>query len=224
METLSILGFQDPISSWTHLLGALIVCLLLIKLFLKKGGIGRRFPAALLIFGFSCIFLLSMSGVYHLLPRDTTPRYIMRILDHAGIFLLISGTLIAVHEVLFSGLMKWGFIILASLIAALGITFGTIYFNEIPTYITHSVFLGFGWLGSVSVIAIWKLKKEMSIKFLVYGGLAYSLGAIIDWAQYPIILPGYFGAHEIFHFAVLVGVAYHWVFLLDCINKVDIDN
>lgn len=223
METYSILGFQDPISSWTHLLGALIVFFFLIKLFIKD-GIGKRYPAALLIFGFSCIFLLSMSGVYHLLPRATTPRYVMRILDHAGIFLLISGTLIAVHEVLFSGFMKWGFIIIASSIAALGIIFGTIYFNEIPTYITHSVFLGFGWLGSISVIAIWKLKKDISIRYLIYGGIAYSVGAIIDWAQFPVILPGYFGAHEVFHLAVLVGVAYHWVFLLDCIKKVNLSS
>jgi channel protein (hemolysin III family) len=220
MQTHSILGFEDPINSWTHLFGALAVGVLLIRLF-KKEDIGRRHPLPILIYGFSCIFLLSMSGVYHLLPRETTARYVLRILDHAGIFLLIAGTLIAVHEVLFSGLMKWGVIILASMIAALGITFGTIYFNELPTYVTHSVFLAFGWLGLVSIVGIWRLKKTISIKHLLYGGLAYTFGAIIDWVQYPVINSDYFGAHELFHIAVLIGVTFHWFFLLESIKKVD---
>jgi len=128
MKTYSLLGFEDPFNSWSHLLGAVAVCVLLVQLF-KRKGIGRGHPVAVLIYGISCIFLLSMSGVYHLLPGGTTARYVLRILDHAGIFLLIAGTIIAVHEVLFSGLMKWGVIILASMIAALCITFGTIYFD-----------------------------------------------------------------------------------------------
>ena len=220
MQTHPLLGFEDPVNSWTHLFGALAIGVLLIRLF-KKNGMGRKYPIPILIFGFSSIFLLSMSGVYHLLPRETTARYVLRILDHAGIFLLIAGTLIATHEVIFSGLMKWGVIILASMIAALGITFGTIYFDDLPTYVTHSVFLAFGWLGLVSVIGIWKLKKTISIKYLIYGGLAYTLGAIIDWAQFPVINSDYFGAHELFHVAVLIGVAFHWAFLLGSIKTVD---
>jgi channel protein (hemolysin III family) len=220
VETHSILGFQDPIDSWSHLFGALTVGVLLIILF-KKRGIGRRYPGAILIFGFSCIFLLSMSGVYHLLTRDTTGRSVLRILDHAGIFLLIAGTLIAVHLILFSGIMKWGVIILASIIASLGITFGTIYFDELPTYMTHSIFLAFGWLGLASIIGIWKLKKAIPIKYLLYGGLAYTIGAVIDWVQFPVIFPGYFGPHEVFHLAVLMGVTYHWCFLLHSIMVVE---
>lgn len=215
-----MIGFEDPINSWSHLLGALAVGAFLIRLF-KKGGMGRRHPVPILIYGVSCIFLLSMSGVYHLLPRETTARYVLRILDHAGIFLLIAGTLIAVHKVIFSGLMKWAVIILASMVAALGITFGTIYFNELPTYMTHSVFLAFGWLGLVSIISIWKLKKTISIKYLIHGGIAYTVGAVIDWIGYPVIFPGYFGAHELFHIAVLVGVAFHWVFLLNSIRIIE---
>lgn len=220
MKTHPLLGFEDPISSWMHLLGALGVSVLLILLF-KKGSVGGRYPASILIYGISCIFLLSMSGVYHLLPRETSARYVLRILDHAGIFLLIAGTLMAVHLVLFSGLMKWGVIIVASTIASLGITFGSIYFDELPTYMTHSVFLAFGWLGLVSIIGIWRLKGTLSIKYLVYGGISYTIGAVLDWMEYPVLFPGYFGAHEVFHIAVLLGVLFHWIFLLHAIRSVE---
>jgi hemolysin III len=62
MKTHPLLGFEDPLSSWMHLLGALGILFLLILLF-KKGKLGRRYPAPILIYGISCIFLLSMSGV-----------------------------------------------------------------------------------------------------------------------------------------------------------------
>ncbi|UII32794.1 hemolysin III family protein [Fulvivirga ulvae] len=220
MKTNQILGFEDPVDSWTHLFGALAVGILLVYLF-RRGGIGRRYPVPIIIYGFSCIFLLSMSGVYHMISREFTARYVLRILDHAGIFILIAGTLISVHLVLFSGFMKWGITIIALVIAALGITFGSIYFNELPKYTTHIVYLVFGWLGLVSIIGIWKLKGATSFKYLLYGGLAYTIGAVIDWMQYPILLPGYFEAHELFHVAVLIGIAFHWVFLFQSIRSAD---
>lgn len=220
MKTHPLIGFENPISSWTHLLGALGVSVLLMLLFLK-GGTGRRYPAPILIYGISCIFLLSMSGVYHLLPLGTSARYVLRILDHAGIFLLIAGTLIAVHLVLFSGLMKWGVITVASTIAALGITFGSIYFDRLPTYMTHSVYLAFGWLGMVSIIGIWRLKGTLSIRYLALGGIAYTIGAVLDWMEYPVLFPGYFGAHEVFHIAVILGVLFHWMFLLQAIKSAE---
>lgn len=223
MNTHPILGFDDPIDSWTHLIGVLGVIILLFFLF-KKGGLGRKHPLPILIYGFASIFLLSMSGTYHLLERDTTARYVLRILDHAGIFLLISGTLIAIHVTLFSGFMKWGITIITSVIAIVGITFGSIYFNELPDYMTHTVFLAFGWLGMVSVIGIWKLKKDISFKYLLYGGLAYTIGAILDWMNYPVLIPGILGPHELFHVAVLIGIGFHWVFILQSLRTVYSDN
>lgn len=223
MNTHPILGFDDPIDSWTHLIGVLGVIILLFFLF-KKGELGRKHPLPILIYGFASIFLLSMSGTYHLLERDTTARYVLRILDHAGIFLLISGTITAIHVTLFSGFMKWGITIITSVIAIVGITFGSIYFNELPDYMTHTVFLAFGWLGMVSVIGIWKLKKDISFKYLLYGGLAYTIGAILDWMNYPVLIPGILGPHELFHVAVLIGVGFHWVFILQSLRTVYSDN
>lgn len=225
MKTYSILGFDDPIDSWTHLLGAIAVAILLVLLF-KKNGMGRIYPLPILIYGFASFFLLAMSGTYHLLERDTPARYVLRILDHAGIFLLIAGTIITIHVTLFSGFMKWGISIIASVIAILGIIFMSIYFKELPEYMTHAIFLLFGWIGMVTVIGIFKLKKAITFKYLVYGGLAYTIGAVIDWIKYPIVIPGYLGPHELFHFAVLLGVGFHWTFILQSIQTLNgaIDN
>jgi channel protein (hemolysin III family) len=220
MEKLDMLGFEDPVSSWTHLLGALAVLVFLLWLF-REGGAGRRHPWPIIIYGLSCIFLLSMSGVYHLLPRETTSRYVLRILDHSAIFILIAGTITAVHLLLFSGFMKWGIISIALLIAFIGIILSSLFLKGTPDYVTHIIYLVFGWLGLVSIIGLYKLKKTVAIKYLIYGGLAYTLGAIIDLLGYPVLISGVLGAHELFHFAVLLGAAFHWKFLLEATRMVD---
>ncbi|WKV11411.1 PAQR family membrane homeostasis protein TrhA [Marivirga harenae] len=220
MKTIKALGFEEPIGSWTHLLGALAVVVLLIWLF-RKGGAGRRYPLPIFIYGLSCIFLLSMSGVYHILPRATSARYVLRILDHAGIFILISGTITSVHLLLFSGFMRWGIIGIASIIATIGIILSAIYMSIVPDIVTHIIYLVFGWLGVVSIIGLLKLRKDIVIKYLIYGGIAYSIGAVIDLLGFPVLVAGVLGAHEVFHFAVLLGAAFHWVFLLKAIQTVE---
>jgi channel protein (hemolysin III family) len=220
MDKLNMLGFEDPIASWTHLVGALAVVVLLIWLF-REGGVGRKYPLPIIIYGLSCIFLLTMSGVYHLLPRETAPRYVLRILDHAAIFILIAGTITAVHLMFFSGFMKWGIISIALLIAFIGIILSSLFLKGTPDYVTHIIYIVFGWLGLVSIIGLYKLWKTVAIRYLIYGGLAYTLGAVIDLLGFPVIISGVLGVHEIFHFAVLLGVYYHWIFLLKAIPIIE---
>jgi hypothetical protein len=48
---------------------------------------------------------------------------------------------------------------------------------------------------------------------LLFGGIAYTLGAIVLMLNWPILIPGVVGAHELWHFAVLVGLGLHWAFI-----------
>ena len=56
----------------------------------SRGCHGRLYSIG--IFIFSVVFLLSMSGVFHLLEPGGEPRSVLRRLDHAAIFTLIAGT------------------------------------------------------------------------------------------------------------------------------------
>ena len=48
------------------------------------------------------------------------------------------------------------------------------------------------------------------LRFIIVGGLAYTIGAIIQFMQWPGLIPGIIEHHEIFHIFVLIGAYYHW--------------
>src|SRR6185312_35200 len=74
-------------------------------------------------------------------------------------------------------------------------------------------YLGLGWLGAISTVV---LARRFGLRFilpLVWGALAYTLGAAADYWRWPEPMPGIVGPHEIFHLAVLAGISFHWAFI-----------
>ena len=51
------------------------------------------------------------------------------------------------------------------------------------------------------------------MQWLIYGGLAYTIGVGIDVQHEPNIWPGVIGYHELFHVLVVVGSFCHFVFI-----------
>jgi len=213
MATYSALGFAEPINSWSHLLGAIVYFFLTIQL-LRSTLVSGGYSLFIAIFGFSCVFLFSMSGVYHLLSIGGSGRFILRALDHAGIYLIIAGTFTAVHGILFCGLMKWGVIILVWMLAINGIVLSTIYTESIPELWRLLSYLALGWLGIISGIFLWREHGMLFIKTFIFGGLAYTVGAVLEFFRQPVLIAGIFGPHELFHFAVLLGTGFHWAFVI----------
>ncbi|MEK6748738.1 MAG: hemolysin III family protein [Pseudomonadota bacterium] len=208
----SIPGFSEPFSSLSHLLAAGVMLALGIRLIINgRGNAGR--VIALIVYIFSAVFLLSMSGVFHLLQPGGSGRMVLQRLDHAGIFLLIAGTFTPVHMILFSGWWRWGMLAVIWSIAITSITLKTIFFNEIAEWLGLSLYLGLGWFGAISGIRLIRCHGYACIKPLVYGALAYTLGAIMEFSGTPDLIPGMLGPHELFHIAVLFGIGYHFVFV-----------
>ncbi len=212
MDTASIPGFSDPFSSISHLMGAFVFLVYGIKLITLAGG-HRGWVAAVSVFVFSVVFLLSMSGVFHLLEHQSIGRAVLQRLDHAGIFALIAGTFTPVHSILFKGFWRWGFLLLIWTLAITGITLKSIFFNELAEWLGLVFYLGLGWLGILSAYLTHRLHGFTIIKPLVYGALAYTAGASLEFLQLPVVIPGVIGPHELFHIAVLAGIAWHGQFV-----------
>ena len=216
-EIHSIPGFSDPVSSISHLL-AVPVAVVLGWSLLRRGR-GFTQVAFLGVYVFSCVFLFSMSGVYHLLPRGSDGRLVLERLDHAAIFVLIAGTFTAAHGILFTGLARWLPLFLVWAAVAAGITLKTIFFSDIAEWVGLSFYLGLGWIGIFSTIVIWRRHGTAFIKPLVAGGVAYTAGAMLEFLSCPSLIPGIVGPHELFHMFVLVGAGLHYRFLCRVVEQ-----
>jgi len=205
-------GFSEPVSCFSHLLGAGVFAVLYVFL-LRRGRGHRARILSLSVFALSCILLLSLSGVYHLLSPGTAGRHVLQRLDHAAIFVLIAGTFTPVHGILFKGIGRWGMIILIWTAAITGITLKTIFFTGVSEWLSLTFYLGLGWIGALSGMVLYRRYGFAFIRPLVWGALAYTAGAVLEFMRQPILIPGVIGPHELFHAAVLTGAAFHWKFV-----------
>jgi channel protein (hemolysin III family) len=212
MKTISIPGFTEPFSSISHLLGVLVFCAYGIKLMWMARG-HLSWIVAVGVFVLSGVFLLSMSGVFHLLDMEGVGRTVLQRLDHAGIFALIAGTFTPAHVILFTGVWRWGFLVVIWSLAIAGITLKSIFFNELAEWVGLMAYLGLGWLGILSAYMTHRLHGLTILQPLLFGALAYTVGAALEFLRLPVVIAGVIGPHELFHVAVLAGLAWHWIFI-----------
>lgn len=212
LETIEFLGFSEPFSSWSHLLSAPIFLALSFQLIRRGQGNAWR-TASLVVYCFSVVFLLSMSGVYHLLEQGGVAKDVLRRLDHAGIWTLIFATFTPIHTILFKGFWRLGILSIVWTIGITGLVLEVIFMHSIPEWVTLSFYLGLGWVGFLSALQIHKKRKDISAKPMIIGGIAYSIGAVFDFTRWPVIFTGVFAGHELFHIFVIIGISCHWAFI-----------
>jgi channel protein (hemolysin III family) len=212
VRTLAFAGFSDPVSSLTHLAGAVVFAILAVTL-LRRGRGARGRVIALAVFAFSSVLLLGLSGVYHLLSPDTPGREVLKRLDHAAIFVLIAGSFTPVHAILFRGAWRWGMLALIWGLALAGLTLKVVYFDTMPEWLGLAMYLGLGWMGVISGTILARRHGLRFIHLVLWGALAYTAGAVFEFLRWPVLLGGVVGPHEIFHLAVLAGIACHWAFI-----------
>jgi channel protein (hemolysin III family) len=204
-------GFYEPVASFSHLLAAPVFAILAV--FLLRRGWGSRTRLIFLgIYALSSVFLFSMSGVYHLLP-PSGGRTVLERLDHSGIFCLIVGTFTAVHGLLFRGLERWIPLILMWTAGITGITLKVIFFRDVPEWLGLVLYLGLGWMGGFSAVALWIRFGTEFMRPVIWGGIAYTFGGLLEFLDWPILWHGVIGPHELFHIAVLVGAGIYWWFI-----------
>jgi channel protein (hemolysin III family) len=209
--TVSIAGIHEPFASLIHLLAALVVLW-------RGAGLVRyttdvRECLGLSAFVFGAVAMFALSGTYHLLDPTAPARAVLQRLDHAAIWVMIAGSFSAVHAVAFRGIWRWGFLALVWTIAISGLVLKTVFFTALPESAGLALYLVLGWMGIATIVQSWRYARWSVARLLLLSGIAYSAGAVYDFAAGPAPIPGVLGAHEVFHLAVIVGVALHWGFV-----------
>lgn len=208
----SIPGFCEPLSSLSHLLaGVAFLALGLIFIARNRGNALRTTGVSVFVFG--VVFLLGTSGVYHLLPHGTAGRAVLERLDHAAIFVLIAATFTPVHMISLRGFSRWGILLVVWVAAISGLTLKTVLFEEMSEGLGLLLYLGLGWVGAWSAYLLYRQYGARHLTLMWIGALAYTVGAILEYTNQPVLVPQVVGPHEVFHAMVLVGIGSHWLFI-----------
>ncbi len=197
-------ALEEKINISSHALGFLLSILALVFLNVRTFEYGTIWHiVSFAIFGASLIILYAISTIYHH-AKDPVLRNRLRILDHSAIYLLIAGTYTPFTLVTLNGPTGWTIFSITWLMAAIGITL-KIFFTGRYDILSTIMYVFMGW---IILFAIQPLIENLSAEglfWLVSGGVAYTLGAIlysIDRIRYN---------HAIFHFFVLIGSTCHFI-------------
>lgn len=209
---MNVFDFREPVSAWTHFAGLMLALPGTVILWRRSDGEpGKRL--SLLVYGLSLIFCYSASTLYHglRLPADRLALFVR--LDSVGIFALIAGSYTPLAGNLMEGRWRawtliavWGTALTAIVLIASGHRFS-------PALGTF-VYLGMGWGVVVCYARIARVVPHRELLLVILGGLFYSLGAVLNLLGWPVLWPGIFGVHDLFHLFVIAGSVAHYWFIL----------
>jgi len=171
-----------------------------------------RLTLAILIYGISLVSLFLASAIYHGVNGNLRQLVILRKLDHSVIYLLIAGSYTPICIYFFNGFWQWGLLAIVWTMALTGIIVKMFVMNA-PRWITAGAYLVMGW---ISILAIAEIKRSMppeAIRWLIAGGLFYTIGAIVYISKKLDFFPGKFGFHEIWHLFVIMGALSHYILI-----------
>lgn len=195
---------EERLNIASHAVGLVLSLLGLVLLLLRAIPYGNAWnTASVAIFGASLITLYAASTAYH---SSTMPdiRRRLRVVDHASIYVLISGSYTPFMLITLKGAIGWTLFAITWGMALTGITlklFFTGRFNLLSTL----MYVFMGWLIIFAVKPMIAAMPPGGMTWLVAGGLAYTFGALL----YAIKSIPY--NHAIFHLFVLAGSICHFI-------------
>jgi len=195
---------EERINIASHAIGLVLSVVALILLVARAAIYGNVWHiTSFSIFGISLILLYTASTLYHS-TKDAKLRNRLRVFDHASIYILIAGTYTPFTLVTLNGTAGWWIFGITWGLALTGITL-KLFFTGRYQIVSTLMYVFMGW---VIVFAIEPLVDNFSaagIAWLVAGGVAYTLGAIL----YGVRMMKF--NHATFHVFVLIGSAMHFV-------------
>ncbi|MBF0596062.1 PAQR family membrane homeostasis protein TrhA [Faecalibacter rhinopitheci] len=195
---------EEKFNIYTHCLGFILSIIALFYLTIKSVNTGQfNIIFSFVIFGISMILLYLASTLYHS-AKDPYKRSILKILDHVSIYVLIAGTY--TPYTLVSLKYAHGFTIFSIvwIFAILGILLKLLYTGKFKLLSTL-LYVFMGWMIVFSFSDLQHNLSANGIEWLVAGGIAYTIGAILySIKQIPF-------NHAIFHVFVLLGTFCHFI-------------
>lgn len=201
---------RDIVSGGTHLVAAILSLFAIYMLTVTATENGSlKYWVSLEIFGVSMLLLYIASTVYHLVSHVKNWSLLLKRIDHMMIYIFIAGSSTPISLLAVGG--KFGFWICVGVwtCALLG-CLTKIFWIHAPRWFSTLLYVMMGWaFGFVTVPLIKKLSFG-GFLWLLCGGIAYTIGALVYAFKKPNFHSKYFGFHELFHIFVMIGSFCHF--------------
>jgi hemolysin III len=195
---------EDAFNVTSHAVGFVLSIIAFIALLERAITLGNALHIiSFSIFGISLIFLYGTSTIYHS-TKNLARRSNLRILDHASIYVLIAGTYTPFTLITLHGTTGWVIFGVCWLMALTGIIL-KLFFTGKFRLLSTLMYVLMGWLILFAIGPLIDKFPSAGLKWLIAGGLAYTLGA----ALYSVKKIRF--NHAIFHVFVLLGSGCHFV-------------
>jgi hemolysin III len=198
---------EELANSITHGIGAIlaIVGLAVMTAFATLFGTAWHIVSCS-VFGATLILLYTTSTLYHSvqIPQAKT---VLRVLDHAAIFLLIAGTYTPFVLVNIRGPWGWSLFAIVWMIALLGVVFQAPLLRRWPVA-SVGIYVGMGLIVVVAIKPLLVTLTPSGLLLLFAGGIIYISGLLFyGWRRLPY-------HHAVWHLFVLGGSACHFFAIL----------
>lgn len=195
---------EEIANAITHGVGALLSIVALVALIVAAALWGNAWHlASAIAYGVSLFILYMASTLYHAIQNPKACA-VFKVLDHAGIYLLIAGTYTPFTLVVIRDQGGWWLFAVVWSLAIIGIVFEAFWVNR-PKWISVLVYLGMGWLAVTMINPLLSNLEPAGVWLLFGGGVAYTLGTVF------YVLKRVKYMHAVWHLWVLAGSALHFL-------------
>jgi hemolysin III len=209
---MDFLNFREPVSTWSHCAGLMLALPGALLLWRRSLGDPTK-RLSVLIYGLTLAFCYAASTLFHGVRLPAARIAAFARLDGVGIFALIAGSYTPLAWCLMRGRWRWWTLAVVWSVAATA-TVLIAAGRQFSPVLATCLYLGMGWGAVVCYYEISQVVSHRALLPIVVGGLSYSVGAVLNLLHWPVLLPGIFGAHELFHMFVLGGSLAHYWFIL----------
>jgi hemolysin III len=184
--------------------GAALVLALAAVPVLVLGAVARGKTVGIVataVFALTMVLVYATSTLYHAL-RSEKAKHVLRVFDHAAIFLLIAGTYTPFTLGVLSGAWGWTLFGLVWTLALAGVVLKLTKGFRYPR-LSMVLYLSMGWSVVMAIRPLWLHMPGRGLALLVAGGLAYTAGAVFYGAKRLRY------GHLVWHLFVMAGTAFH---------------
>lgn len=204
-------GLKEPFCAVSHAAGVLLsVAGLIVLLVLARGEAWRI--VGLSIYGATMIVLYTASTLYHALRVSPRRESWLARFDYSAIYLVIAGSYTPVCLVTLRGAWGWSLLAIVWALAIAGIATSLAWKSK-PPWLRVTAYVIMGWLIVFALAPLRTIWPPEAFRWLVAGGVAYSVGTVVLAIDKPHLWPGKFSAHDLWHIFVLTGSGCHFVLI-----------